>query len=314
MGVGLGGARRIEVDHVVNARNVQPACGNVGRDEDVEASLTKAAHGSVSLSLAHIPLECDGPQTLLRELKRESLRTMLCSREHDRRLAIVLREQAIEQIPFPAFRHRIEGMFDSLGRSNRRQFHDMRSIENTCRQLANRLRHRGRKEQVLSILWQRGQNPFDVGKESHVKHMIRFIEYESLDLREIQLSMLQEIEHSTRTTDYDLGSTAQRANLRTCRDAAEDRHGLDLGEFREQPDFGIDLNRKLASRGQDEGQWALARLLEESLKNRQREGCRLSCTRLGQAHDVLPLEAGRHCIGLNRPGFTKTRGLEAIEQ
>ena len=98
MRIGLGCTRRIEIDHVIDARHIETAGRNVGRNQDVESTITEAAHGSISLPLAHVALQGDGPKPLLRKLKSETLRTMLRSGKDDRGLAIVLRKQAIEEV------------------------------------------------------------------------------------------------------------------------------------------------------------------------------------------------------------------------
>jgi flagella basal body P-ring formation protein FlgA len=56
MGVGLRRARRIEVDHVVDARDVEAARRDVRRHQDVVATLPEAAHGAVALGLGHVAL------------------------------------------------------------------------------------------------------------------------------------------------------------------------------------------------------------------------------------------------------------------
>ena len=180
MGIGLWRARRVEIDHVIDARDVQPTCCYIRGDQDVESPLSKAAHRTVSLDLGHISLKRDGAQAVLRELKRQSLRSMLGSSEDDGRTAIVCREQTIEQVSLATLWHWIERVFDSLCRSNRREFDDMRSVEHARCEFANGLGHRGRKQEVLSILGQSSQNPLDVGKESHVEHMVGFVQHQSL--------------------------------------------------------------------------------------------------------------------------------------
>jgi hypothetical protein len=314
MGVGLGGARRIEIDHVVDACDIEAAGSDIRCDQDVESTIAKASHRTVPLPLTHVPLQGNRTQTLLRELKRESLRAMLRSGKDDRGLAIVLGQQAVEKVSFATFRNRIEGVFDSLGRRLDRQFDDMRLVQNLPGQLPYRPGHRCREEQVLPILWKGCENSLDVRQESHVEHVIRLVQDQRLDLRKVKTTLLQEIENSPRTSNHDLWTTLEGTNLRAGSHTAEDGHGLDLGELRKQPNFGIDLDRQFPRRRENEDEGACARLFDQPLKNRQREGGRLPGPGLGQAHHILSLEAGRNGFDLNRSGFNKTSGLEATGQ
>ena len=314
MGIGLRRARRIEVDDVVDARHVEPTCGNIGGDQNVEAPLPETAHRAISLALGHVALKGDCSQTILRKLKSKPFSSMLGPRENDRCSAIIFSKQSIQKIALSTFGDRIERMFDSLSGSDRIKLDDMGSIENAARQVPNRSRHRRREQEVLSVFGQSRKNPFDVGQKTHVEHVIGFIEDEGLDFGKIQLSLLQQIEHPPRATNHDLRTPTKRSNLRTGRDPAEDGDSLDLGELREQFYFGIDLDGQLTSRRQNEGERAFPGLLDQSLQNGQREGGRLSGSRLGQAHDVSSFETRRDRIGLNRSRFFKARCLQAVDQ
>jgi len=234
MGVGLRRARRIKIDDVIYAGYVETPCSDIRGNQNVEAPLSKSAHRAISLALRHVALEGDGSKPVLRKLESESLGPMLGPRKNDRCSAIILGEQSIQKIAFAALWDRVERMIDSLRRSDCFEFDDMGSIQNATGKVPNRSRHRRREQEVLSVLGQSRKDPLDVGQESHVEHVIGFVEHERLDLRKIQLSLLQQVEYPPRTAHHDLGTPSKRSNLGTSRDTTEYGDGFDLGELREQ--------------------------------------------------------------------------------
>ena len=150
---------------------------------------------------------------------------------------------------------------------------------------------------------QRRQDAPDVRQEAHVEHVVRFVEDERFDLAEIEEALLHQVEHATGAADDDLGTAAQRVDLRLLRAATEDRGGLDARVLGEHADLGVDLDGELARRREDEDERALARLFDQTLQDRQRERRRLAGARLGEAHDVAAVHCGRDGLGLDRPGF-----------
>ena len=48
------------------------------------------------------------------------------------------------------------------------------------------------------LMYQAGKNEFDIGEESHVEHFISFVEYESPDLREAELGIIEHVDQSAK--------------------------------------------------------------------------------------------------------------------
>jgi hypothetical protein len=78
----------VEVDHVRDAVDVDPTCGEVGRDERVHASGLKPRQGSVALALRLIAVDRVGPKPAGIEALDEAVGSSLGADEHDRPVAV----------------------------------------------------------------------------------------------------------------------------------------------------------------------------------------------------------------------------------
>ena len=247
--VGVGRARRIEVDHVVHAGDVESACGDVRRHQDVELPAPEALHGAVALGLAHVALERHGPEPLAGQLLRHALRPVLGAGEDDRALAILLAEHVIQQRALASRGHRVECVLDLRERLLVGELHDVGLDQHAPRQLADGVGHRGREEQVLPVPRQGRQNLPDVRQETHVEHVVRLVEHQGLDLREVEQALLEQVEDAAGAADHDLRSPSQRPHLVAHGHAAEDGDRLDAGEASQGADLGVDLEGQLARVG-----------------------------------------------------------------
>ncbi len=92
----------------------------------------------------------------------------------------------------------------------------------------------------------------DVADEAHVEHPVGLVEDEDLDPRQVDRPLADVVEQPAGRGDDDLGTGAQRADLRIEADAAVDGRRADgvLGAV--GPDALLDLERELAGRGEDQ--------------------------------------------------------------
>ena len=170
------------------------------------------------------------------------------------------------------------------------------------------------KSRFCRFCRQRGEDAADVRQESHVEHVIRLVQHEGLDAVQPQHALLLQVEHAAGTADDDLRSLAQRADLLAGRDAAEDRHGLDVRESGQGADLLVDLARQLASRRHDQHPRSRSAPGQQPLEHGQRECGGLAGSRLGQAQDVAALEGGGNGFLLDRAWFDESgRGDAALD-
>ena len=76
-----GLVRRIEVDHLCDAVDVEPARGDVGCDERLDLSAFELSESAFARSLRHVSVHRDGAHVLAVQLLDESVRATLRSGE-----------------------------------------------------------------------------------------------------------------------------------------------------------------------------------------------------------------------------------------
>src|SRR5436309_8021020 len=79
----LGGVRHVVVDDVGDSLDVDPARGDVGRDQDLDPSPAQIQQRALALALAPIPVKGGDRVAAPLEIPRQLLRAVLRPREHD---------------------------------------------------------------------------------------------------------------------------------------------------------------------------------------------------------------------------------------
>src|SRR5207253_7519773 len=74
----------IEVDHLRDVVEVEPACGDVGGDERLDLAALEACESSLTRVLGHISVHPDGLHVLSPEPLHEPVRSSLRAGEHER--------------------------------------------------------------------------------------------------------------------------------------------------------------------------------------------------------------------------------------
>ena len=312
--IGFGGVGYVEVDYMGDPTNVDSASGNVCSDEDIVAARAKAVHGVVALALGHVPLEADCAMAVPVQLFGESLGSMLRSRKHDCRAAIVAGQHTLEEFLLAVFSDEIQSMVNGFCGGRIRKFDYMRVDQEVIRETSNFTRHGSRKQEVLPFRGKRADDPLNVGEEAHIEHVISLIQYECLDLVQAQLPLAQQIEHTSRTADDDFRSPAEVPYLFVNRDPAVNDGHLHPGELGQSADFSRDLRRKLTRRRENESPRSTSASLEQSVEKRQRKSRRLPRARLGESQYVAPRKTGRNRFVLNRSWILEAGGFYAANK
>src|SRR5699024_1524671 len=77
----------------------------------------------------------------------------------------------------------------------------------------------------LALFGDHSQDPFDVGEEPEVEHLVGLVQDQARDLAEDQVTSLGEVEQSARSADHHVDSRSQGFDLWLVRSAAVDRRG-----------------------------------------------------------------------------------------
>ena len=81
--IDIGGARHVEVKHVADIRDINTACGDVGGDQHVHATIGQAFNRFVALNLHHLALQPAGVNPCFVQLSGEFVNALALTHEDD---------------------------------------------------------------------------------------------------------------------------------------------------------------------------------------------------------------------------------------
>ena len=300
MGVGLSGIGDVEIDHMRDPLHIDSSCRDVGGHQDIELPLAESIHRPVTLVLGHVSLQSDGTVPIVIQFLCELPRSSLGPGEDDGGVESVIFQEVSKQFDLALFAYWIEGVLDGVGRDRVIDFHHMRFDQHLFRKFADLLRHRRREQEILSALGKGTDDSPDVGEESHIEHVIRFIEDQGVDTSQVYMALSVQVEQSTGTGADDIGLAIQLLDLRLFGDSSVDRHRLQASTPRQLLEFLIDLADQFP--GRSDHQYTRPRFLSQQqvFDAGDREGGGLAGTGLGETENVPSLEGRRDRMGRDR--------------
>ncbi|KJL27444.1 hypothetical protein RL72_00414 [Microbacterium azadirachtae] len=303
------------VDHVGDVVDVDAAGGDVGRDEHVLLAGLERGHRALALVLAHVAVHAADIEAAVAELVDEALRGTLGAREDDGLAAalclqdagddLVLVERVCPVHEMADVRLR-EALVGVVGADVDRVRHE------AARQRHDRTRH-GRREQ-LGVPHRRDllEDLLDVGEEAEVEHLVGLVEHDLGRVREVEQTLVGEVDETARGADDDLRAGLELLDLALVRLAAvdgDDARGTAGGE---QIHVLVDLDRELAGRHHDQRLDAGLRAQAQTLHHGDAEAEGLAGARLGLADDVLAGKAEGDGLLLDREGVHDAFGRERV--
>ncbi len=299
--VGLGLARQVEVDDQADALDVEPARGDVGRDEDVELARAQPFDDPLAVRLRDVARDVGRGDAALHERVADLLGVLAGADEHDRRLGLADGEHARERAGLVAERHHGVRLADGLDRRRLARDGHRHGVDQVLVGDAADLRgHRRGEERDLAARGGPRQDAVDVLGEAHAQHLVGLVEHEELDVGELERAAVDVVDDAARRAHDDLGAAREGALLRQVRRAAvhrDDLQAVDVGG--ERRDRVGDLHRELTRRRQhDHLHGGEGRV--DALQQRQAERRGLAGARLGDADDVAAREQRGDRAGLHR--------------
>src|SRR5262245_9155996 len=158
------------------------------------------------------------------------------------------------------------------------------------------------------------QHPSNVWQEPHVEHAIGLVEHEMRDVVEFGVRLPEVIEQTAGRRDDDVDAGAEGVFLRTHADAAENRCSRDRRVYRELLELLENLCSQLSRWREDQRARGAAFLLDQLLKDGEKEGCRLAAAGLCTGEKIFAGERGWDGIVLNRRRSMEAKLLDAAEQ
>jgi hypothetical protein len=153
------------------------------------------------------------------------------------------------------------------------------------------------------------QERLDIGQEAQVEHLVGLVQHERLDLRQVEVALLEQVDHASGGADHDLDAAVQRLDLRLVGAAAVDLQHTDAAVAGSGGEVAGDLHGELTGgdhherlrlAGLGQGFPAVLARADDALQDRDAEAEGLAGTGLGLADDVVPAERDRQRQRLDR--------------
>ena len=255
MHVVLGILGQVVIDDVADVGNVQPARGDIGRDERRQLAVVELAQHPHALSLRHVAGHGRGrdairPQQALEALGQalgvdedhRARRRALAHQVHEQR-GLLLHRRVVDHLPHELRR-------DALG-LDADQF---RVVHVLVGELEHAMRERRRKQHVQAEFRVReaAQQEPDVLDEAEVEHAVGLVENQHLHVTQVKDVLPEEIDDAARRADQDVDARFQRAPLLVVVHAAEGKPEREARVLHEDLGVVVDLDRELPRRRENE--------------------------------------------------------------
>ena len=193
--------RQLEVDDDRQVLDVEPAGGDVGRDEDPDLAGLEALERPRPFRLRSVGVDRHGVEALAVEPGGQPAGGQLRPGEDEHLAQVVLADEVGQQRFLAVAIDRVDELVDaSSGRVPRRHLDRRRVAQDPARQAPDVVREGRREHQVLAPRREQGDDPLDVRQEAHVEHPVRLVEDEDLDLAEVGDPLADEVEQPARAS------------------------------------------------------------------------------------------------------------------
>ena len=208
----FGHIGQLVIDHVANARNVDPARGHIGRDQHRHAGLAELVERALALRLRLVAVDRVAFDPRLLKPLHHTVRAMLGAGEdqhafHRTGNGVAALEDHFEQGELFILLHHEQVLVDPLGSGALRGDRDLhRIVAEAAHQLLDRLGHGGAEEQGLAIL---GGELFDLAQrvdEAEVEHLVGLVEHQHFDTAKVERLLVNQIEQTAGRGDKDIGA------------------------------------------------------------------------------------------------------------
>jgi len=266
-----------------DARNVNPACGNIGGDQNLHFSVPEGAHGAVALGLRKVALQRGGGDAGLLQLESQLFRAVFGADEDQHAALARLFEQVQEHLLLAGGFSQINRMGDGMQRLSDTDFDGHRVMEDLVGKLADFFRHGGREQQGLAFLGQRFDDAADGRQKAHVKHLVGLIQNENLDAAQVQRALVFQVQQAAGASNHNVHTLFKGVFLRLLPHPAVDGDAAQAGLAAKQFYEGMCLFRQFTRWRENQSPQFPARTAHELLQDGQHKGGRLSGSSPGEA-------------------------------
>jgi len=305
MHIGFRDIRQIEIDDMRDAIDIDAARRDVSCDEHFHAAVTKSGQGLFALSLALIAMDGARRNAIGFQMIDHMISAMFRARENQSPAGRRLPQKIDEHLPLARCLDEDHLLVDGFHRRARWRDRDFgRLMQKLTGKLADGARHGRREEEALTLLRQNLGDPPDGMDETHVEHLIGFVEHQDFDFVETQSALIEMVDETARRCNENIDASADTLSLGPERDTAEHRRD---GKVLMTP-IGAeaigDLTCEFACRRQNQRAAGLGVRLApgigQPVQDWKGESRRLSSACLREAEDIAARERIRNGLCLDR--------------
>ena len=220
----VGVMRHVEIDHVRDFWNVEPARRHIGTDQQPYIAAPEPLQRLHPHRLRQVAVLFGGGEAVADERAIEDSHVALAVAKYEGTRRRLLLQQLAQGPALVAGQGRglDHGLVDRLGRRRRRRHGQFLGVhQETVGQAPDLARHGGGEEQGLADAWQKTHDAFHVGHEAHVEHAVRLVDHQDLDIGQQHAAALEQVEQPPRCGDQHVDAAVQALLLLGQRLAAD---------------------------------------------------------------------------------------------
>ena len=222
VGVVVGAAGQVKVDHHRQVCNVQPASGHVGGHHHFHAAEFEVGQHLRAFALAQAAMKRFGADACLAQFFGHGVGRMLRGHKHQHPAPAFACQQVAQQLGASGGIHS-NGTLGDVGRHLGWQLHAdaNRVVQQLLSHGLDRAVERGRKQQVLALGRQQGRNGCPLVTKGLVEHAVGFVQHQGAHAAQRQGVVVGQVQQAARGGHHHVGATAQAHHLRVDGHAAK---------------------------------------------------------------------------------------------
>ena len=301
--------RQVGMDDEAQIGKIEAARRNVGRHANARAPIAQRLQRMIALALAEFARQRHRRETALQQDRFQMAHRVSRGAEHQR----IGRIHEAQQIDDRAFRfvvrHADGAIFDiGMAFARAHRFDAQRVALIVLRQIDDGLGQGRREQQGAAFRRRRFQNELEIFPEAHVEHLVRFIQHDDFQRRNLQRAPLQMVTQAPRCADHDMHAILKLAAFAAGVHAAHAGHRARARILIKPVQFALHLQRQLARRCDDERKRLARRsqragAFQQRLRHRDAIGHGLAGAGLRGNQKIALFRIGLHHGGLHRRGF-----------
>ena len=307
-------ARQFKIHHGIHIVHVQAPGGNIRSYQQAEAPLAERVHHTLPHDLGHVTVKTVNGIPPGRQAVHDVIHHFLGIGEHQPHLDLSRIQQAAEYLN-PGRKHHLVIKLLNRGYRQRRPFNRNLNgiLHKTAHQPVDLRRHGGGEKQGLLRFRHGLRDAFDIFQESHVQHLVRFIQNQHAEMVQAQGSGLHQVHHAARGTYHELHAAAQRIQLGAEGGTAINGHrGNAVHEQGQLVHLPANLHGQFPRGTQGQHlDGALIRI--NALQGRNGKRKRFAGTGMGKPHNIRPSDGRGNGLFLDGGRGVEAENLDGLQ-